>query len=389
MTERVVVAVAAGDTPRYRWFERDEPREGPAAEVASVARGAEVTLLLGSAYVLLTDVSVKARNRRLLLNAVPYALEDHLATDVEDLRVVTGEPVGPDRYAVAVATDAVIGTFENDLRGAGVALVRIRPYALAIPLNEGGAAVFGDGSTTVVRTGRAAGFTAPAPAVSDLLSRALADAPADTIEYVRAGSASVLTGASTQRALPGGSVDTWLCGNSAESTALELGSVRRERHAMPWRRLAAAAMLFLVALLLHTGFELADARTAEARLEALRDETETVFRTAFPDVRRIVNPRVQAARLLAERSASGPAGIPFLEGLHTAGAAIDALDDDTRLTAIRYQRGRFDLSLDTPDIATLERLRTAMGPRFVADIVSAENRDERVAGRVRIEAVSP
>ena len=53
--------------------------------VRSVSRGRKVVLLLKSNEVVLTTAVIPSKNRKQLLQAIPYALEDTLAEDIENL----------------------------------------------------------------------------------------------------------------------------------------------------------------------------------------------------------------------------------------------------------------------------------------------------------------
>jgi len=54
-------------------------------QVRSVSRGRKVIVLLDSNEVVLTSALIPSKNRKQLLQAIPYALEDTLAEDIEDL----------------------------------------------------------------------------------------------------------------------------------------------------------------------------------------------------------------------------------------------------------------------------------------------------------------
>jgi len=53
--------------------------------VRSQSRGRKVVVLLGTNEVVLTSATIPSKNKKQLLQAIPYALEDTLAEDIEDL----------------------------------------------------------------------------------------------------------------------------------------------------------------------------------------------------------------------------------------------------------------------------------------------------------------
>ena len=54
-------------------------------KIRSLSRGRKVVVLLSSDEIVLTSVSIPSKNQKQLLQAIPYALEDTLAEDIEEL----------------------------------------------------------------------------------------------------------------------------------------------------------------------------------------------------------------------------------------------------------------------------------------------------------------
>lgn len=398
MTDTVLIFSGSIDTPHYRWFApgSGESQAGPAAAAAAVFDSAgPVTVLLGSAHVLLTDVQVTVRNRRLLANAVAYALEDRLADDVENLVFDVG-PETAGTYPVAVCARALVDAVSEDLAASGFANVRCVPYVFAVPFFAGHATVLHDGTGGIARTGAFQGFTAADAAIPCLLAR-LDDAAEARDEIRHYAVADPETDPATPsddgtlQTVATSTFHSWLANNLDENRVLQFKSAASgQQRPGSARRLAVAAVLLLAALAVHTAFNHAKTADNERRLAAVEQDTREVFARAFPDVRRIVNPRAQAERMLADLTAGHVQELGFLDGLHALGASIAGAGADTRIRSLRYQHGRFDVMLDTDGVATLERVRTTLAERRLqVDIVSADNRDGYVSGRLRIDQDSP
>lgn len=391
MTETILIFNGSVDIPRYRWFApgSGESQEGTAVAAAAVfANVGRVTVLLGAAHVLLTDVQVTVRNRRLLANAVAYALEDRLADDVENLMFDVG-PEFAGSYPVAVSARALIASVTADLAASGFRDVRFVPYVFALPLADVQTGVLHDGTLTIVRTGAYHGFTASSDAAPRLLARLPVDPQASRslVHYALANAAQTAGADAAEQPVAATSFNAWLAGNLDAGPLLQFrpeGSGRKSSGRA--RNLATAAVLLLAALVVHTGFIHSRAATNERRLAQIEEQTHSVFARAFPHVQRIVNPRVQADRLLAELAAGRAPELRFLDGLHALGDTVTAPGEETRVKSIRYQHGRFDVMLDTDGIATLERIRANLVERKLrVEIVSADNRDGHMSGRLRIE----
>ena len=77
-------------------------QSGTLQEAAVAASGLRVSVLAPASDCLLTTVSVPGSNRQKLVRAVPYALEEQLTVDVEDLHFALGPELGDGNHAVLV-----------------------------------------------------------------------------------------------------------------------------------------------------------------------------------------------------------------------------------------------------------------------------------------------
>ena len=64
---------------------------GKLDELGTIARGKTVTVLIDSHYTTIKPVSVPSKNRNKQLLALPFAMEDSLAEDIEDTHFALGK----------------------------------------------------------------------------------------------------------------------------------------------------------------------------------------------------------------------------------------------------------------------------------------------------------
>ncbi|MEQ8662469.1 MAG: type II secretion system protein GspL, partial [Gammaproteobacteria bacterium] len=161
------------------------------------------------------------------------------------------------------------------------------------------------------------------------------------------------------------------------------GADVRRRARRLWRVVALAALLALLVypLLLALG----NARLDDAR-EALTATNAARFATAFPDIKRVVNPRVQADQAIATLRAQSVSGPAFLDLLADLDAAHHAgLGDAVRVRSIAFSAGVLEVNLETTDMSALERVRNALGAAGLrAEMLSAESIDDGVLARLRV-----
>src|SRR6056297_2137512 len=77
-------------------------------EMASIARGKKVSLLIDSRYATVMSVTVPSKNRSKQLQAIPYAMEDHLAEDLDDIHFAIGKADNQSRIPVIAIKRSLI-----------------------------------------------------------------------------------------------------------------------------------------------------------------------------------------------------------------------------------------------------------------------------------------
>ena len=107
----------------------------PTSAVVSGAR--RVVVLVPGAEVSLYEARVPGRNRQRVLRAIPFALEEQLADDVEMLHFALGDSLGADRYPVAVVERQRMDAWLAQLREAGISAHQWVPDTLALPRTDG------------------------------------------------------------------------------------------------------------------------------------------------------------------------------------------------------------------------------------------------------------
>ncbi len=101
----LVIRLQTPNDPDPAWAVLDNKpadwRHGSWETLLPAARGQDVVLLIPSREVLLTQTSVNTRNQRQLQQAVPFALEDSIADDLDNQHIVW--QTRPDSSLVDVA----------------------------------------------------------------------------------------------------------------------------------------------------------------------------------------------------------------------------------------------------------------------------------------------
>ena len=138
----------------------DSAVQAGAPDAGVLATVRRVVVLVPSASVLICSARVPGRNRQKILKAVPFALEEKLASDVEDLHFALG-PAGEDsQYPVVVVEKTIMDLWAATLRDQGIHASQWIPDVLTLPLVEGETSVLVDADITLMRNAEYAGFAA-------------------------------------------------------------------------------------------------------------------------------------------------------------------------------------------------------------------------------------
>lgn len=366
------------------------------AEAATQTAGRRVVVLVPGSEVLLTRAAVPTTNRQRARKATPFALEDLLAADVDDLHFALGARDAEGQWPVAVVARARMDEWLQQLHAAGILPDRLVPEALALPLEAGGGGLLLEAESALLRDQPwSAQVLAPdmLPAVLELLvSRN--EAGIDLQVWHCGGELPVWLERVSAKVEPcaDGALSVFAAGLAyAEQLDLLQGSYsRKEQYGRLWRPWRAAVALLLIGVVV-SGVQLGlRHRALAAESAALATQIEDVYKQAFPGGR-IVNPRAQMEQQLNSlRRARGGAGDDFL-GLVAQLGGVFAATPGIELTGANFRDGYLDVELTAGDVQVLDRLKqqiTAKGGLSV-EIQSATTGDnQRVQGRLRIQGAA-
>lgn len=379
----------------------DGVRRGPLKEAATLAGGYQVIVLVPGSDVLLTQVAVPSQNRQRIARAIPYALEERLGSEVEQLHFALGAHGADHQISTAVVDRTRMTAWLTHLRAAGLQPDIVAAETLALPLKADTWFVLNETSGATVRTGAQSGFAADNENLDVLLSMAVAEAmdnkPAQIHVIDCALDAQVL--ADTLAANPGLEVTRQSSNEDAlvlmargfdEKNALNLlqGDYSlREQLGKLWRPWRTAIALLAAWLILQGGMAVAEVSRLNRQTEQLQPQIEQIYRKAFPQTgtRKLVNPRVQMERNLETLRGTQGQGGGFLTLLGSTGAALKATPD-LQLRNISYKEGELNLEIDMKDLQALDQLkqRLASESALEIEIQSATSRDDKVQSRLQI-----
>ncbi len=396
MAETLLIRLAAGTRGFRDWLLVDEQGQGkgpvqtgvPDAGIVNAVR--RVVVLVPGAEVTLAKARVPGRNRQRVLRAIPYALEEQLAADVEALHFALGPATDGDQYPVAVVDRANMDAWGSLLWENGIQAEQMIPETLALPMAADWNLMV-EAENVLVRSGEYSGFAADtdnlpvllslfnakerAPQTASVFGSTVVDLEAVDVEFVdeRGQPLEVLARGWVQ----GPGINLL---QGAYSRREEWGRLLR-----PWKATAALLLAGLVLVATSTGLNYFQLTQQRERLGA---EIESVYRKAFPQARRIVNPRAQMEQKLTQlRRQAGGGDTDFL-AMFAETAGVVRVTEGIRVHGASYRNGRLDLDLQADNLQILDTLKQSLvsSGLMTAEIQSATTEaDQKVKGRMRIQ----
>ncbi len=191
MRPRLFVRLRSPDPETVQWVHVDASgtvapvEEGTLQEAAAAGAGSEVIVLVPGDRVVLCAAAVPSRNRQRIAEALPFALEEQLIDDVDDLHFAVGERGADGRIHTAVVAREHMDAWLETLHGAGVRPEALVPDILAVPYTPGQWTLASEADITLLRTGLQSGYAFDTPNTAAMLPAALASAAEQPPEGLR------------------------------------------------------------------------------------------------------------------------------------------------------------------------------------------------------------
>ena len=404
--------------------------QGDLKTAANHALGCRVIVMVSGVEVVLTDVALPAMNRQKLLKAIPFALEEQLANDVEDNHFAVGEREKEDSINVAIVERKIMEMWLNGLKDVGIQPDVVTTEIMGVPYEENCWTVLlksadkQSKSKAILRTNLQSGIALDIANVEPLMNSML-ESMGDTDKPERLnvvtcdGSGSEVGAAESQGAAESkvsaqmaavaqqleklGSkfsitvnVDhaqqpflNFLSNEYVEAKSINLlqGDYSRrerlEKQLRPWIPAAAMAAIWL---LLQFGLMVFEHQKLASKVLAVNSKAEDIYREVFPDAKNVPDPKGQMERKLVELREAANQSTDILVLLSKAG---DVLSDTNSLLirTLRFKDETLDLDFEISDLASLDTLKDRLTREtdLVVDIQSASSKKGKVESRMQLK----
>jgi len=382
---------------------------GSVTDAAPLAVGRKVVVIVPGTDALLAEPLLPIKRAVQLEQLVRYALEEQLASDIDDLHFALGKRTASGATPVVALEHERMQRWQAQLTGAGIVADVMYVDTDLVPSATGGIAIV-DGGLLWTRQGSSRATVLDVQPLADALQLALPDSKDN--EQVSAGDVTLyiaqadyehdivaINACRTRlpnlqvKLLPEGPLPLFalhaVTANEATlAVNLLTGKYARKKSwdkaLAPWRIAATLCGVAVALYLATTGVRYWQLARAEKQLD--RELTELLGQTlpASPNKDPRTARRQFETQLAASRGSGDGGGL--LHGLNVLGNTVEQVPE-TRIDALAYRTKTIDLRVTAPSVDALDRIQhLATEQGLTAEIQSATPRDKKVEGRLQFKA---
>ena len=427
-----------------RWAVCDEKSKtaknhghGGFADAAKAAERRKVIMVVAGTEVLLEEAVVPTTNLSKALKAVPYALEEQLAQDIEASHFAFGSRLKNNHIPVAVVSRDSMDWILAQCRQSKLNPQEVIPEALALPFHEGHATIMTNSGHAAVRLSQSKGFSCDVDMLPMLLANIQEEPVAENVsEPAGNGQDQVTDPAANSMADTGigdysgaGGINEskilkhalhFVCGrdetvldtlepaiemrtevelfsrglaqystrkNRSIINLLQSGYDKKENIGKAWKPWRVPAALAATLLALWGGSAYMQYHELGLEEQRLRGEIVGTLKSTFPEVSRPENDPVRQMRSRIRQVADG--GIDhggFVAMMSAIGAALSEVDKPT-VKSLNYRSGKLDIEFEASSLPDVDKIksRLELEKNLSANVLSANKERERIKARMRVE----
>lgn len=401
MAERILVHYR-GNPEQLNWLFINEQHNiskighGSLAQLATLATGCKLSLLLSADMLYLDQVKLPAASRQKQIQAVPYALEDRLAEDVEDMHFTIGKKLPDDSLAVVAIRKDNLQQLLQNFREQKLAVDEVLPDLLALPWENNAWTLALDTSSGLIKNSEAGGLFCDPDNLSLYLDNLLESSPSMPEKLIVYRSDETPLTLSSEIPLEYRQLNQGLLPllaqhlGTARSMNLLHGAFaikRKSRIALQaWKAVPILAFIWIVLLLTQTVLQ---SRELAQQNEILIQQIETSFKRIFPTARKYTGIESRVKSYLKKlRSGSGKSQENFIE-LMSLSSPVLASNDKVKIQGLAYRDKHIDMELAADSLENLEKLKnqlTALPGIKITLSTSIEKK--QINGKLRLEKQS-
>ena len=364
------------------------------------AQHAHVVVLVPTEDVFVNYIELPGKNRQKLLKAVPFAVEDQLVDDVENMHFALSAQAVNGRYLVTAVEEKMLDYWQTALRAAGIHAEAMLPDVLGLPSTEEWTVLM-ESDRALVRTpvGMFASDVGNLPLLlSNLHQLAAADKP-DAITVYDCGRANHV--ATLQATTNDMQFNIQPCADGIFGIAAKHYSLRNtvnllqgdysvernfKKYFKPW---LTAATLCLVWVAWQLSFNVFNYLKMNSQSNQLDEKLAQVYKGAFPTSKKPggISERSDMERRLKDlRKQQGAGGGALSEMLVQTGPVLKEIQG-MNIKSLRFVDGRMDIELSLKSSSQLDPLKEKISKQtgLSVEVQQASSKGDQTDVRLQIK----
>ncbi|MBL4761924.1 MAG: hypothetical protein JKY93_04400 [Gammaproteobacteria bacterium] len=358
-------------------------------------------LLLPGTDISLFEVKLPENNQRKFIAAIGYTLEGQLAEDINDIHITSLNNAKNNTVAVACINHQQLSAWLSCHVNSNQVITSALPITSVLPIHDDGITVVVTDTLTHVKTTPTTGYSIENNLVISSLLNNESNASTSVHCYDVTQSVSFYTQLCDELTSSGRSIVDH--GKSHSLLDLQLlapsdsahGNILHGKHAAkptsPLTRYWKVAAIFIALFLcVETLYVLIEKSRLETKITTVNNAIETSFRESFPDIKRVVNPKIQMRNgIVALKNKSSQSNSTFNQLLNHSASV---LHNTPGITVSGYQFKNSHLTYDVTAksieaVSNAQKL-LARNNNIKAKLINARTENKRVTGQVEVELSS-
>ncbi len=380
---------------------------GSLAELSAIATDHPAIVLLNSQCLHINQLQLPTQNLQKLLKAVPYAIEEFIADDIDNFHFVVAKNKHDSSTSVVGINEATLTNIIRVFQDASINVEKIIPDALCLAADNRQWVCLNYENTSYLQTDITNGMLLSHDLLPYVLTNKLQDESQTPPEKILLFSEQ--DNATAFDALKAEDISDDIeivnivynthplvvfCGNYKQAISLNLLQYKfkpKRKTSGYWQHWRLAASLTAIWLVLHLGLTSFQHTQLKDSNIATRTKIEKIYKKSFPKSRKIVNPRVQMEQKLKELK--GTAGNSSQGLIFLLAESFGTLSHDKQnitLQSLTFRNNRMDIGLESSNLQAVENLNKNLNnnKNIKSEITSSSSEKDKVKGNLRIEGRS-
>ena len=379
---------------------------GSLIELSEGAAGQIAVVLLNSQCLHINQLQLPTHNLQKQLKAVPYAIEEFIADDIDNFHFVIANNKQNKYTSIVGIKKTTLQNIIKTFQSASIEIDKIIPDTLCLAADNKQWVCLNYKNTSYLQTDTTNGMLVAHDLLPYILTNKLQDEsvtiPEKILLFSEQENSTAFDQLKTEVIADDDSIENIsivynthplvvFCGNYKQAIPLNLlqhDFKPKRKTSGYWQHWRLAASLAAIWLILHLGLtSFQHSKLIDNNL-ITKAKIEKIYKKSFPKSRKIINPRVQMEQKLKElKSGSGNTSQGFIFLLAESFGTLSHDKKNITLQTLNFRNNRMEIGLEGTNLQAVETLNKNLNNNksIKSEITSSSSEKDKVKGSLRIE----